>query len=58
LDLLLRWGADETALDNEGRTPAERLNDMPAATGPGSRRQGVASPRLAGHAPCTRFDGE
>ncbi|CAM9578706.1 unnamed protein product [Ectocarpus sp. 12 AP-2014] len=70
VDLLLRWGADETAVDNEGRTPAERLNDVrpfvlprrlrsgAAAAGPGSRRQGVASPRLAGHAPCTRFDGE
>ncbi|CAN0135268.1 unnamed protein product [Ectocarpus sp. 4 AP-2014] len=29
VDLLLRWGADETAVDNEGRTPAERLNDVP-----------------------------
>ncbi len=36
VDLLLRWGADETAVDNEGRTPAERLSGVPDG---GSRSQ-------------------
>ena len=26
MDLLLRWGADETALDDDGKSPAELLN--------------------------------
>ena len=30
VDLLLRWGADETALDRRGRTPADSLDQLPS----------------------------
>lgn len=28
VDMLLRWGADETAVDKEGRVPFELLDDL------------------------------
>lgn len=71
--LLLKWGADEAALEPNGRIPANLL-DIEASRGPllfARRNQarastavpcsglsGVASLRLAGGAPCTRFEGE
>lgn len=33
MSLLLRWGADETALDGEGRTPKDRLLGLPVEHG-------------------------
>eukprot|EP00752_Nemacystus_decipiens_P006232 g5622.t1 len=33
VDLLPRWGADETAVDSEGRTPAEHLHDVVPVSG-------------------------
>ncbi|CAM9796415.1 unnamed protein product, partial [Ectocarpus fasciculatus] len=45
-DLLLRWGADETATDNDGNTPADLVK---SGAGPNERLQ-----RLLANAPADR----
>lgn len=70
VDVLLRWGADETALNTIGERPAELLDvDNKYANNSATRdeiekarlllsRAPVASPGLVGHAPLARGEGK
>ncbi|CAN0124752.1 unnamed protein product [Ectocarpus sp. 13 AM-2016] len=73
MDLLLRWGAAETALDNNGETPGTKLDELPPAGIGGSLtdvervrlllkyprpgRQSLASTVLDGHASFPLYEG-
>ena len=73
VELVLQCEADETAVNNDGETPAQKLRSPPphsgclcspvrdgtsrTASGPGSERKGMASPMLTGDAPLSRFEG-